>query len=143
MRIAIDTNTVVSGLFFAGNERKLLLKSLGGSLTLVFAEDVVEEIYEVVQETFRDHHNLPAALELLETIFAAGELVRRTDYEEGVPEWSRRVRDPYDAPVVACAVSAEVDGIVTGDKDLLGLTQVGGIAVYRTRRLLDRLMSNE
>ena len=52
MRIAVDANTIVSGLFFRGNERRLLLESLRGTVNLIFAEDIVDEVYDVVGETF-------------------------------------------------------------------------------------------
>lgn len=44
MRIVIDANTILSGLFFPGNERRLLVASLRGDLTLVYPEDVVDEV---------------------------------------------------------------------------------------------------
>lgn len=44
MRVAIDTNTILSGLFFRGNERDLLSASLRKQVVLVFAEDVVDEV---------------------------------------------------------------------------------------------------
>ncbi len=136
MRVAIDANTILSGLFFSGNERRLLLESLKGNLTLIFAEDVIEEVYEVVQETFGEHPNLATAFELLETVFGAGQLVRNEEYRKVVAAWAHRLRDPSDAPVVACATVTKVDYIVTGDKDLLELGEAEGIKVLRTKRLL-------
>ncbi len=141
MRVAIDANTILSGLFFHGNERTLLLESVSGGITLVLAEDIVEEVYRVIGETFRDHPDLPEALELLGTVFASGELMERQEYLEGVAMWVSRLRDPSDAPLVACAVAAGVDGLVTGDKDILELGEFDGIKVYQTRRLLELMAS--
>ena len=139
MRVAIDANTVLSGLFFHGNERELLLQSLDGEAVLIFAEDVVEEVYAVIQETFRDHPDLKAALELLSALFHAGELVPRRDYREGVEAWKRRIRDASDAPLVAAAIAAKADCLVTGDKDLLVLEEVDAIPVLRARAVLERI----
>lgn len=108
-------------------------------MILVFAEDVVEEVYEVIQETFRDHPDLSAALELLESVFGAGELIARRAYRRDVAAWKRRLRDPMDAPLVAAALVAGTDGLVTGDKDLLDVGRIGTIIVLRTRQLLDLL----
>lgn len=102
----------------------------------MFAEDIVEEVYSVIQETFEDHPDLPAALEFLETIFGAGELLARREYRVQVRPWSRRVRDREDAPLVAAALVAKVDGLVTGDRDLLVLKQVETIPILRTIQLL-------
>ncbi len=136
MRVAIDSNTILSGLFFSGNERKLLLESLKGKLTLIFAEDVIEEVYDVIQGTFGGHPNLAAAFEFLETVFAAGQLVRNEEYRKVIDAWTHHLRDPSDAPLIACATVAKADYIVTGDKDLLELGEADGIKVLRTKRLL-------
>ncbi len=141
MRVAIDANTIISGLFYRGNERRLLLESVSGGITLVLAEDIIEEVYRVVEETFRHHPDLPEALELLGTVFASGELIERQEYLEGVAMWVSRLRDPSDAPLVACAVAAGVDGLVTGDKDILELGDFDGIKVYQTRGLLELMAS--
>jgi predicted nucleic acid-binding protein len=105
----------------------------------VFTEDIVEEVYDVIQETFAEHPELPAALEFLEAIFGAGELLARREYRAHVDLWSRRVRDQTDAPPAAAAVAAGVDALVTGDKDLLVLEEVETIPVLRTKQLLELL----
>ncbi len=143
MRVAVDANTILSGLFFRGNERTLLLASLRKEVALVFAEDVVDEVYAVAAETFRDHADFPGALDLLELVFGTGELIPRATYEGQVSHWAQRLRDATDAPVVACAVQARVEGLVTGDRDLVDLGEVGGIRVYRTRKLLERLAGED
>ena len=75
----------------------------------MFAEDVVEEVYAVIQETFPDHPDLSAALGLLDTVFGAGELVARREYRTEVAAWKRQLRDPTDAPLAAAAIAAETD----------------------------------
>lgn len=137
--MAVDANTILSGLFFRGNERNLLLAALEGRVSLVFAEDVVDEVYDVVADSFREHPDLPNALDLLQLVFRTGELVSRATYEGLVSHWAQRLRDPTDAPVVACAVQAKAEGLVSGDRDLVDLRGVGGICVYRTRELLEHL----
>ncbi len=143
MRVAVDANTILSGLFFRGNERNLLLASLEGRVSLVFAEDVVDEVYRVVAETFREHSDLPNALDLLQLVFRTGELASRATYKGLVSHWAQRLRDPTDAPVVACAVQERAEGLVSGDRDLVDLKEVGGIRVYRTRELLEHLTGED
>ena len=108
-------------------------------MVLVFAEDIVEEVYAVIQETFQSHPDLTAALELLDTVFGAGKLVARRQCRAEVAPWERRLRDPKDAPFAAAAISAEADGLVTGDKDLLDVGRIGTIRVLRTKQLLETL----
>jgi putative PIN family toxin of toxin-antitoxin system len=55
------------------------------------------------------------------------------------------IRDPEDAPVVAAAVAARVDAIVTGDTDLLDDPELRewltarGVRLLSPRELLDEL----
>ena len=143
MRLAIDANTLLSGLFFAGNERRLLLASIGGSLTLVVAEDTLDEVWQVVAKVFRGHRDLPSAIELLEAVLEDSEVVRRGLYSSNVAHWVKRLRDPSDAPLLACAQSANVDAVVSGDKDVIEMRGVEGVAVYRTREVLARLQESD
>ncbi len=139
MRVAADANTVLSGLFFHGNERRLLLAALSARVQLVLAEDVVEEVYEVVTRTFGDDRDLPIALEFLEGLLGSCDLVPQETYAAAVDHWQGKVRDPADAPVLACAHTAGVDGLVTGDRDLLDIEDAEGLRVYRTREILARI----
>lgn len=139
MRVAVDANTVLSGLFFAGNERRLLLASLRGAVGLVLAEDTVEEVVEVIGETFRDHADLPGALDLLDAILGSVELVPRRAYAAELARWVPRLRDPSDAPLLACAEAVHADGVVSGDRDVLEMKEPRDLAIYRTREVLNRL----
>ena len=49
------------------------------------------------------------------------------------------LRDPKDLPVLACAVGAAVEVIVTGDEDLLTMQTFQGIAIINAREALLRL----
>jgi uncharacterized protein len=49
------------------------------------------------------------------------------------------LRDPDDVHVLACAVGAEADAIVTGDKDLLTLEVFEGIPIIGAAEALKRL----
>jgi len=138
MRLAVDANIVLSGLFFHGNERRLLLEAFRGRVTLVFSEDAVDEVYRVVWR-FRSHAEAPNALQLLESVLRAGELVARDEYRGDVARWASSLRDPTDAPILAAALRAGVDGLVTGDRDLLEARDTAGLRVYRTREALRAL----
>ena len=99
----------------------------------------MEEVYRVLQDNFAEHPNLPGALKFLETFFGAGELVARREYRAQVERWTLRIRDQKDAPLAAAGIVAEVDALVTGDKDLLVLKEVDSIPILRTRELLELL----
>ena len=49
------------------------------------------------------------------------------------------LRDPDDVHVLSCAVGAEADAVVTGDKDLLTLKVFEGIPIIDAAEALKRL----
>jgi len=49
------------------------------------------------------------------------------------------LRDPDDVHVLACAVTAEADAIVTGDNDLLALESFEGIPIIKAAEALKLL----
>jgi uncharacterized protein len=49
------------------------------------------------------------------------------------------LRDPDDVHVLACAVTAEADAIVTDDKDLLTLKMFASIPILKVRETLEKL----
>ena len=49
---------------------------------------------------------------------------------------ARISRDPDDDAVIACAISARADAIITGDDDLPILGSVAGVAILRVAKVL-------
>jgi len=47
--------------------------------------------------------------------------------------------DPKDLLVLAAAVAAQADAIVTGDEDLLSMGTFAGIPILRVRQALEKL----
>ena len=54
-RVFLDTNILVSGMVFAGNERKLLDAIIDGKLGLVLSADVIDEANAVLERKFPKH----------------------------------------------------------------------------------------
>lgn len=66
------------------------------------------------------------------------------DYLEAIElvepiEWPRVVRDPDDDHVLACALTARADLIVTGDNDLLDLHAYQNIPIITAAEALRRI----
>lgn len=125
-RLVVDTNVVVSGLFWGGKPGALL--ALAG------------------KSEIRLHTSAPLLAELKATL-AKPKLARALDASghspaELVADYRRSVtltraaaavpvssRDPDDNRVIACAIAARADGIVSGDDDLLSMKTASGIAI--------------
>jgi len=134
-RVFLDTNVLVSGMVFAGNDRKLLEAIIEGKLELVLSEDVVEETNEALRRKFPKQVVLfPLFLRLVKH----QEIPKRV-YRSSEKRYAGLIGGKADAPVLAAAVTCKGDYLVTGDKELLALKRVEGIEIIQTKKLLGKL----
>ena len=113
-RVFVDTNVLLSGLVFRGNEARLLRLASAGEIRLVLAEAVLAEAREVLQSKFPKHSEaLDRFLESVEY-----EFVPMPDHES-LSNLVEICRDPDDVFILASIRDADPDWALTGDKDLL------------------------
>ena len=134
MRLFLDSNVLVSGIAFSGTEQWILRATFRGGHTFVISEDVRREALNALREKFpRLRPEADEALFLLRV-----EVVPARAYAERLEAFPG-LRDPKDAHVLAAAVASRCDALVTGDRDLLVLGEVGGVRIVRpseARRLI-------
>lgn len=110
MRVFYDTNVLLSSLLWKGEVYRVHRALVGRGHTPVTSERVLREVLEVIARKF-------ATLDAKEI-----EAVIRENWEL-VPESgnapSIRLRDPDDEGVLADAESAQVDLLLSGDRDFL------------------------
>jgi len=138
-RVALDSNTLTSGLLFPGNERTLLVRGVTGQVTLVVAEDAVDEVLRVLSERFPEHPEFGEAMAWLQRLLLLFERTPKSEYRHRIRAAAERIRDPKDAPILASALEADVDYLVSGDEDLLVLESMGRVKIRRTRDILSML----
>ena len=136
MRAVVDTNVLLSGLFWHGTPHVLLEQARGGALTLVSSLSLLAEIAEVLNRPkFRailnrsntDPEQTLAVLRQLTEIFDP-------------PPLSAPVsRDPSDDAVLALATASEADLIISGDADLLTLGSYAGIPIIDPAEAIIRI----
>lgn len=66
-------------------------------------------------------------------------LARSAQFFRDAPQVPAVTRDPSDDQVIACAVAAQADYLVTGDDDMLVLAEHKGIRILTPRQFLDLL----
>lgn len=137
MRIVADTNTVISGLLWQGAPRRLINASRARKLTLITSPVLLAELAEVLA---RDKF----ATRILRAGWSAKALVE--DYADIVHVIEPDAlpvpvsRDPDDDEVLACAITARVDAIVSGDADLLILDNFRGIPILTANQAVANLL---
>lgn len=117
VRVFLDSNVLVSGLFSDRGAPRLILDVLSLGLPVLKA---VTGAFNVVEVERNLEAKLPAALPLFRSFLSIAEL-------EIVPSPSRKDLEPLagltaakDLPVLASAIAGRADVLVTGDKkDLL------------------------
>ena len=135
MRVVADTNTVISGLLWHGAPRKVLDLARTGQITLYTSPALLAELRDVLgREKFAKR--LQAAgmsVRYLSLRYASLAHVVR-------PKPIRPVilNDPDDDIVLACALAANAEVIVSGDSHLLNLKNHQDIAIITANDLLER-----
>ncbi|MDQ3179816.1 MAG: putative toxin-antitoxin system toxin component, PIN family [Acidobacteriota bacterium] len=136
MRIVPDTNIVVSGLFWRGQPRRILDAARDGIIELFTSPVLLEELEDVLsREKFAAR--LEAAQvtvqELVEGYSALATVI------DAVPIAPVILADPDDDAVLACALAAEAEIIVSGDSDLLDLKEHQDIRILTATEFLTEL----
>ena len=113
-RVLIDTNILLSGLIWNGNEAKILDMSVSSNICLLIPEFVIDEARRVLALKFQEH------AQLLDDVLSLLTYEVLSCPASVSLESARAVlRDPNDAAVLASIIDAQPDYAVTGDKDLL------------------------
>jgi putative PIN family toxin of toxin-antitoxin system len=139
LRVVLDTNIFVSSLLVkeglsaqvldAWRERKFLLAT---------SPTLVSEIQSTLNyPRIRRKYNITNKdVSQLITLLAEDALVVPGDIETAsgsVPD------DPADEAVLACALDAEADLVVSGDRHLLDLAEYRGIRILTVREFMEKL----
>ena len=113
--VFVDTNVLVSGIFFDGPEAELLDTR---GIRLITAEVCERELEEgSIRKADAFGVSEEGALEILEGALVDIDVVPEEKYEKRYDEAVELVGKGSDAEVLACALIVEPDYFVTGDKD--------------------------
>ena len=134
MRIVLDTNVFVSGVFFGGPPGRILEAWRDGHIQLVLSAEILDEYQRVGQELGAHYDGVDLG-PFLALLALNAEIVDAHALTEGVS------RDPDDDKFLACAIAAGVSVIVSGDKDLITHSGWRSIRILRPRQFVDELLS--
>ena len=132
MRIVIDTNVLISGVFFGGFPRKILSSVINKKMTACATIEIINEYEEIVQEMIdrkQGHIN--------RTILAP--LIKSMEIIEPVSHVTI-CRDPDDDKFLGCAKDSCALYIVSGDKDLIVLGHYEEIQIVTAKEFCEKYM---
>ena len=131
MKVVLDTNVIVSGIFWSGTAREVLSHWVEDKFQVFVSAAILEEYERVIDETERRRKS---GLTDGWRMFIAQNAVMIS------PDGSSRFsRDPDDDKFLYCAASAGARVLVSGDKDLLVLKKVSGVKILSPSAFLRSL----
>jgi len=116
-RVVPDTNIVVSGLLWRGNPRRILDAARDGIIELFTSPVLLEELEDVLsREKFAVRFSTAnvAVQDLVSGYSALATITEAKPIEPVI------LVDPDDDAVLACALAAEAEVIVSGERRLTG-----------------------
>ena len=132
MRVVLDTNVIISGLNFPGNERLVLELALRGRFEFYMSRFILEEVAGVLMRKFSwDNERAAQAILVIENAATVVEPPHLPEVVEG---------GHADNRVLECAVAASADYLVTGDRQhLLPIGEHQGTRIVNAPRFLSAL----
>ena len=136
VRAVIDTNVLLSGLLWHGQPHALLEHVRAGTLAMLSSPALLAELSDVIGRVKFD-----AILVRSKTTRerALSKVRQLAEVIEPPPLAQPVCRDPDDDEVLALALAAKVDLIVSGDDDLLVLQVFGGIPIFTPAQAFQRI----
>jgi putative PIN family toxin of toxin-antitoxin system len=131
MKVVLDTNVVISGIFFSGPPARIMKAWAEGRLRLAVSIEIFEEYRRVARELQADFPEVDID-PILELVLVGAEI----SAPRPLPE--RVCSDPADDKFLACALASGSKVVVSGDKALLRVSGYRGIEVLVPRRFLER-----
>lgn len=137
LRLVLDTNVVVAGLLWNGPPRRLLEAAVAGEVELYSRAVLLDELAHTLGCSKFDKRMAAFGTSIAELVAQYTALVSLV-----APASVPRVvaNDADDDHVIAAAVAARAELIVTGDrKHLLPIGSHQGIAIVTAREVVDRI----
>ena len=133
MRIVLDTNVFISGIFFSGPPSDILKAWENLNFQIVLSQDILDEYQRVANELSSKFPSVDI-VPIIEMVTIHGQFVDTQDIDITVCE------DPDDNKFIECAIASNSKIIVSGDKHLLKLTGYKSIAVLNPRNFVEKYL---
>jgi len=132
MKVVVDTNVLISGVFFSGTPHRVLEAWRDGRIELVVSPQILEE-YARVGSRLAEQFEGVALEPLLTLLTTHATIVSPADLPQPVTS------DPDDEKFFACALAARSSLIISGDKHLLDASGHEGVQVVTPRQFVESL----
>jgi len=126
VKAVFDTNVLIAALLTEGLCSGLLIRARKHNFDLVLCDNIIRKFKGILTKKFKVSSSDISEITSI-IIEASSEILHKT---ASAP---RICRDPNDDMIIACALDADADYIVTGDEDLLILKRYKNILIINPR----------
>ena len=122
MKIILDTNVLISGIFFKGPPHRILRAWRDNRLDLVASEEIFQEYIDVCERLKEKYPGIE--FEGIIDLIAVN-----THFYQPKKVDQQITLDPDDDKFITCAIASGVKIIISGDKHLLDVNGYHGIEI--------------
>ena len=133
MKVVLDTNVFVSGVFFSGPPFQILQAWRNGKIQLIISPEILDE-YQRVGEILAEGHPAIDLEPMLEYVIHNAVVFSAPPLPERVCD------DPDDDKFLVCALASGSNLVVSGDRHLLKVSGYQNIEVLKPRGFLDKYL---
>ena len=134
MKAVLDTNVLVSGVFFSGPPYEILSAWRHGRFELVLSAEILDEYRTVGHRLAADYAGVDIAPIL--TLLAV-----HAEFVIAPPLVTPVCEDPTDDKFFACALASGCKIIVSGDRHLHKANGYAGVQVVRPREFVTKYLA--
>ena len=136
MQVVVDTNVLISAVFFGGKPGEILEAWQKKKIELVISTEMLTEYIDVLHRITAKYPKVDVS-QIITLITSLGIIVEARNLDEHVCE------DPDDDKFIAAALESSSSIIVTGDKHLLDVSGYSGIEMIQPAVFIEKYLSEQ
>jgi len=136
MRLVLDTNIVASGLLWDGTPARIIVSAQAGAIEIYTSRILLAELTRILKRAKFAKVVAASGLGIEGLVLGYAELALIVD---PLPIPPTIIADPDDDHVLACALAAQADLIVSGDKHLLDLGAFQNIEIITAAKYVEQI----
>ncbi|MEK7547868.1 MAG: putative toxin-antitoxin system toxin component, PIN family [Patescibacteria group bacterium] len=128
MKIVLDTNVFISGIFWNGYPHQILMLWVSNKINILVTKKILSEYFRILNkiDCSKDITKKWGAFIIENSLLLEDK------------ELVQFCRDPEDNKFLNCAITGGANYIVSGDNDLLSLKVIGSIKIVNPSQFLKK-----
>lgn len=129
MKVVLDTNVLVSGIFWGGVPEKILEQAMCENVHLYATEEIIAEYFRIIDKIGKKDKELTSQWKML--LIKTIKIIRTEIKIE-------TCRDPKDNMFLECAVASKAKYIISGDDDLLSMKTIEKTTIITAKEFINK-----